>query len=281
MSQEEQSDKYKKLNDIDYIANFPGARVAKDAVAVLVDGGIVDIGDNPLRQLGVVSVNSLPDSFDVGIESGQVIGVTQEENFTVTDDGDMTVTLGETAEVRQIDGGEFIVQENNPLDVSGAEVDVDINSQSLTPITVTDDGNLAVAAWNAGTLPVQEDTPLNVSAATVTIQEDNPVDVNVNSPPETKTTENYGVDVETDYTATLNVGDYSHVGISINIDSNTDILVERSWDQNTWFEVESASSAGKLNQNVQGASGTYYRVTITGTGTTGDTADVVISAKSM
>lgn len=278
---EEQSEIYKNKNNVDYIGKFPGARIESDLIGVVVQDGEVDIEDNSLRQLGVVTVGSFSDNADISISDGQVIGVTQEENFTVTDDGNMVVTLGDTAEVRQIDGGEFTVQENNPLDVSGAEVDVDINSQTLTPLTVTDDGNLAIAAWNAGTLPVQEDTPLNVSAATVTIQEENPIDTNINSPPETKTTENYGVDVETDYTATLNVGDYSHVGISINIDSNTDILVERSWDQNTWFEVESASSAGKLNQNVQGASGTYYRVTITGTGTTGDTADVVLSAKSM
>lgn len=220
---------------------------------------------------------------DVADQIDKIQNILSGQTLTVTDDGNFTI----------VDSSGNTIEE--PLDVSSSEVDININSQSLSPLTVTDDGNLSIATWDAGTLTVtddgslniagvisiQEDTPLDVSASTVTVQEANPVDTNVNSPPSTKTTENYAADIETDFTATLNVGDYSHVGVSVNTDTNTDILVERSWDQNTWFEVESASSAGKLNQNVQGASGTYYRVTITGTGTTGDTADVVLSAKSM
>lgn len=51
----------------------------------------------------------------------------------------------------------------NPLDVSGAEVDVDIATQSLSPLTVTDDGSLNIE----GVVSIQEDTPLDVSATTV------------------------------------------------------------------------------------------------------------------
>ena len=46
----------------------------------------------------------------------------------------------------------------NPLDVSGAEVDVDIATQSLSPLTVTDDGSLAISAYNGSTLPVEQQT---------------------------------------------------------------------------------------------------------------------------
>lgn len=70
----------------------------------------------------------------------------------------------------------------DPLDVSAAEVDVDIATQSKSPLTITDDGNLAIAAWNAGTLTVTDDGSLNV-AGTVSVEESSPLDVSATTVP--------------------------------------------------------------------------------------------------
>lgn len=81
--------------------------------------------------------------------------------------------------------GTLLVQEEHPLDVSGAEIDVDLNSQTLSAITITDDGSLdintmpaqTIGTWNAGTLSIQEATPLDVSGATVPTEQQTPVSV--------------------------------------------------------------------------------------------------------
>jgi hypothetical protein len=85
--------------------------------------------------------------------------------------------------------GTATVQEDTPLDVSAATVPV----EQQTPVSVEDstgtqvnpatDSTLAselvreIATWSAGVLPIQEDTPLDVSAATLSVQEDTPLDV--------------------------------------------------------------------------------------------------------
>jgi len=80
-----------------------------------------------------------------------------------------------------------------PLDVSAAEVDVDLNAQSLARLTSKlelSDGSsfgevqrkgsdlrTAIQQWNAGVLGIQEDSALDVSAATVSVQEASALDV--------------------------------------------------------------------------------------------------------
>jgi len=60
------------------------------------------------------------------------------------------------------DGNLAIASLPEPLDVSDAEVDVDLNTQTVSPITVTDDGNLAIASYNGGTLPTEQQTPVAI-----------------------------------------------------------------------------------------------------------------------
>lgn len=60
------------------------------------------------------------------------------------------------------DGNLAVASLPEPLDVSASEVDVDIATQSLSPLTVTDDGSLAIAAYNGGTLPTEQQTPVGV-----------------------------------------------------------------------------------------------------------------------
>lgn len=62
-----------------------------------------------------------------------------------------------------VDSDSLLVDSNNPLDVSAAEVDVDLNSQSLTPITVTDDGSFGIASEVDVDINSQSLTPLTVT----------------------------------------------------------------------------------------------------------------------
>jgi hypothetical protein len=82
--------------------------------------------------------------------------------------------------------GTVDVQEDTPLDVSGAVVDIQEDTPldvSGATLTVTDDGNLEIADSNGNTIEepfdvsgavvnVQEDTSLDVSGATVTVTDD-------------------------------------------------------------------------------------------------------------
>lgn len=98
---------------------------------------------------------------------------------------DGTLSSELSREIATWSAGVLSIQEDTPLDVSAAEVDVDLNSQTLGAVTVTDDGaldintlpNVTVGSWSAGTLLVQEDTALDVSATTVPTEQQTPVGV--------------------------------------------------------------------------------------------------------
>jgi hypothetical protein len=88
--------------------------------------------------------------------------------------------------------GTVDVQEDTPLDVSGAVVDIQEDTPldvSGATLTVTDDGNLEIADSSGNTIEepfdvsgavvnVQEDTSLDVSGATVTVTDDGSFAVN-------------------------------------------------------------------------------------------------------
>lgn len=310
-----QSELYKRSNKVDYVGGMPGTRVSEDLMIVRVDSGKLDIKDRANRVLGNIDITDIPEPVQTTLyealkSEGTDSLLVQEDNpldvtgATVPVQEDTPLDVSASTVVVQEDtpldvsGAIVSVQEDTPLDVSGAEVDVDLSTQSLSELasnisqiggqaqSAVDVANAidqiqgALASVGNTTMRVSSPNPLDVSGATVTVQEENPVETKVTGLPPVKKTENYGADIETDFTATLNVGEYSLVGIAVNADVNSNITVERSWDQNTWFTAEEYNDAGSVDSNLKGASGEYYRVTVAGTGTAGDTADVVISAKS-
>lgn len=136
-----QSDGYKNTNAIAYLANFPGARRERDILVVEVDGGEIDVTDRSDRWLGKVDVNNLPEPVETVI-----------------------------SDALKSDGTDsLLVQEDTPLDVSGAVVTVAQND------TFTVD--------QASTLLVQQDNPLDVSGAVVSVSEDTPLDVSASTVP--------------------------------------------------------------------------------------------------
>jgi hypothetical protein len=242
----ESNESRKFTSTVSLLEDFPGADITKDAVRVVIAASELEEGVE-VEVPGVVDVQE-SSPLDV---SGATL--------TITDDGDFNIH----------DSSGSIIEE--PLDVSDATV------------TVTDDGSLNIvdSADNiieepldvsGGVVSVSEDSPLDVSGATV--------DVNINNLPDVLTNESYGVDIENDVQRTLTVGSYSLVDVSITTSVSTSATVEKSWDGNNWFEVESFSNTSKVDDNLRGAGGTQYRVTVSGTGAGGDTADIVIAAKS-
>lgn len=130
---------YLGKNEIAYLAEFPGSRTESDLIAVKIETGSVDITDDANRSLGEVSVTEIPEPIQ-----------TQLSQALASNGGDSV-----------------LVDYNNPFDVSAAEVDVDIATQSLTPLTVTDDGSLSLSEYTGGNLPIsleaQNVTPLTVT----------------------------------------------------------------------------------------------------------------------
>jgi hypothetical protein len=190
---------------------------------------------------------------------------------------------------------------------------VDINTQTVSPLTVTDDGALAVSTLpepvnvsiggdSGSTLTVTDDgafaisalpEPLDVSASEIDVdlasQSGTSVDVNIansaiTSPTDIqdaleKKSQSYGQAVDTDYQDELVVDGYSTVEVFIDsISQSTDVSVEKSWDGTNYFEFASATGVTSFKNKYNDVTAQEIRVTITGTGTSGDTADVVIGA---
>jgi hypothetical protein len=63
-----------------------------------------------------------------------------------------------------------------------------------------------------------------------------------------------------------------------NGDAATDLLVEQSWDDTNYFEVDTATGVTDYQQTFTEVTAQFVRLTITGTGASGDTADVVLGA---
>lgn len=355
------SEKYRKANRVDYLGDFPGARRERDRIVVEIHEGEVDVVNRSNRELGVVTVDELPEPVQtvlyealasegndalmvrsdkpldvsketVTVKQEDTVEVEQSETFQVKESRPLDVS-GATVDVQEdepldVSGATVTVQEDEPLDASGAEIEVDLTSQTLeqlaaniseiggeaqsavdvanaideihgalesvgdTTVRVSSPSALDVSAEtvsvqedtaldvSASTVTVQEDTALDVSAETVTVQEENPIQTELSSLPETLKSENYGADIETEFQESLEVGAYSLVAFTIFSDSATDITIEKSWDEDNWFLVDEYKDAEDVDESLNGASGEFYRVTIDGTESEGDTADVVISAKA-
>jgi len=111
---------------IDYIENMVGADVPRNLLRVAISE----------QDLGALDVSAAT------VPTEQQTPVQLEDSSGTTID---PLTAGE-----------------QPLDVSASEVDVDINTQTASPLTVTDDGALAINAYNGTTLPTEQQAPVSV-----------------------------------------------------------------------------------------------------------------------
>jgi len=122
-----QSELYKYKDEIDYLADYVGADVARDVVKNVVE--------------------SIEDNVSIENSSGSVINPATENTVSSIDSKVATQsTLSSIAAALASNSNDTIlIDATNALDVSASEVDVDLNSQSLTPITVTEDGPVDIA----------------------------------------------------------------------------------------------------------------------------------------
>jgi hypothetical protein len=90
---------------------------------------------------------------------------------------------------------------------------------------------------------------------------------------------NYAAAIETEFQAELQADGYSTVEVKfLNAGSSTDLTVEESWDGTNYHTVESVSGTTSHENTYTETTAKYVRVTVTGTGSSGDTADVIIGA---
>ena len=124
-------------------------------------------------------------------------------------------------------------------------------------LTVTDDGTLSIS----GTTTVQEDTALDVSAATVTVQEDTPLDVSAatltvtqDSPVTLQSVSGQSVSETTTQTgqanaATVTVPDgRTHVELFVDTTGAATLTFETSPDGQTFFQRETISISAASTQ---------------------------------
>lgn len=94
-----------------------------------------------------------------------------------------------------------------------------------------------------------------------------------------KSTVEYGLDIESDTDVTLDIGGHSAVEVKfLRASSSTDVAVEESWDDSNWEEVESDTDVTEFEESYTNATSRHVRLSITGTGGSGDTADVIVAA---
>ena len=136
-----------------------------------VSGAVVTITDD-----GNLAVASLPEPLDVSSAEVDVDLNSQSLSEVATNLSQIGGTAQSAVDVADkidqiedalasVGADSLRVASPNPLDVSAAEVDVDVASQSLGTVTVDDDGSLAINAYNGGTLPTEQQSPVGVEDA--------------------------------------------------------------------------------------------------------------------
>lgn len=189
-------------------------------------------------------------------------------NISAQSVSELTTTLNQALdsvggdEVRVVSPSALDVSSPNPLDVSAAEVDVDINAQSLGAITTT----VNEALTSVGNDEVRTD--IRNSAIQV------PSDIQSILP---KSQEVYGADLTVQQQIKLEVSGFKFIELQVEADTATDITVEYSWDDATYYEQTSTNTAS-YNETFQSAA-QWVRLTTAGAGAGGDLVDLIIGAK--
>lgn len=151
-----------------------------------------------------------------------------------------------------------------------------LNSQSIDELVarVTDSDGSQIDPMTADPLASVGDDEVRVDLQSSGIQ----VPVDQQDALEKSTVEyDYAIDEDTD--VTLQLDGYSTVEIKfLRADSATDVTVEESWDDSNWEEVESETDVTEFEETYNDATAKHVRLSIDGTGTSDDTADVIIGA---
>lgn len=287
--------KYRQV--IDYVEDEVGVDIPRDVKKMAIEQV-----DDPLASDGLpIDIDKIGGTDQSGADLLAVL-----ESITGSQD-EIRVSL-------RTDNLGLLKTNDQPLDVSDTEVDVDLNSQSLSPITITDDGSFIIDAANQDTLTTDiEGTDKDGNTATVqaedlttalngnevgiitylaraltevggTTLQTNLQDTGITQPADIqdsleKSDETYGADIETNNTTTLQVDGYSTVEVLVaGASQSTDITVRKSWDNSNFFDIETDTGVTEFNNKYSDVTAKYIQVEVTGTGTAGDTADIVVGS---
>lgn len=132
-----------------------------------------------------------------------------------------------------VGGDSLLVDSASPLDVSAAEVDVDLATQSLAALTVTDDGSLTIDAATQGTLPTEQQTPVGVEDSGGT--QIDPAENSTGATATASTTSTGSANA-----AAVNAPDgRTHVTVMWDVSGAAAVTVEASVDGANWFDITS------------------------------------------
>lgn len=191
------------------------------------------------------------------------------------------------------DSGEFepLVVENGSLRVievspSGGKLtdtlhDVGDDEQRVRLLGIDDSGDLHEAQVGALDAAVDPNTHGQVTYLSRALSSQGQDELAVTQAGATgKSSVEYGLDIETDAEVSLQIDGYSTVEVRfLRASSETDVDVEESWDGENWEVVDSPGSpTTSFEQSYANATSKHVRLSVTGTGTSGDTADVIVAA---
>jgi hypothetical protein len=133
-----QSDEYKRTNEIEYVADLPGARVEENRLYIVVDGGEMDVTDRSERELGETDVTDRSER-----EVGKVVVKSGEVDVVDREDRELgAVSVASLPDAVTEEGGLSIAE---PITVEqGAVVPIESEALSQLASTVTEQGRVEV-----------------------------------------------------------------------------------------------------------------------------------------
>lgn len=210
---------------------------------------------------------------DVADRIDQIFGaLSSQGNDSMLVDSNNALDVSAATVTITDDGNLAIASLPEPLDVSGAEVDVDIASQTASPLAVA--GTVDVSAYNGGTLPTEQQSPVGVEDSTGT-------QINPDQSPEYPDNQTVGHDLDADGDLTIgpvSVARSEAVVIAITSTDGANFSASVEWTDGSGntFQSEAATDIG-----IDATSEEWVRlvrkgpqVTVTVTDTSGGTNNV-------
>lgn len=264
---------------VDYIQDIVGADVPRDLIKVALveqDLGQLDVSAAEVD----VNLNSQSLSeIDVDLNSqtlAQLAANIDQIGGQAQSAVDVANKINQiNAALASVSNDSLRVTSPDPLDASAAEVDVDLNALSYGTVPVNQQSPVSIEAEDGSGLVGQIQRRAN-SAKTSIENSEIAVPVDIQASLGTNT-QSYGQDITADHTAEVELEGYTTAEVLFaNATTATDLLIEKSWDQTNYFEVDSQTGVQSYNTKYTDVTADYLRLTVTGTGNSTDTADVIL-----
>jgi hypothetical protein len=160
-----QSDNYKNVARVDYLADMVGGDVAQDILKTVIETveDQIDVEDRADRDLGKVDVADT--DLTLPTEQQTPVGVENTSGTAVNPATEGTLSSTLSREIATWSAGTLPVEQQTP---------VSLENTSGTAVNPATEGTLSstlsreIATWSAGTLPVEQQTPVQLEDSTGT-----------------------------------------------------------------------------------------------------------------